>query len=60
MRFFLSTCPPHSRWEKPWETLAFGRALRRARLPATVLHIKTLRHHWVIESRAGLRWAFGP
>jgi hypothetical protein len=60
MRFFLSTCPPHSRWEKPKETLAFGRALRQAGLPTTVLRIKTLRHHWVTESHAGLRWAFSP
>ena len=59
VRFFLSTGPSHSRWEKPIETIDFGRALRRAGLPVTVMRFKLLRHHWEHESRAGLRWAFG-
>ena len=59
IRFFLSTGPPHSRWEKPSETIGFGRALNRAGLPVTVLRFKVLAHHWERESRAGLRWAFG-
>jgi enterochelin esterase-like enzyme len=57
-RFFLSTGPPHSRWEKPAETMAFGRALRLRGLPATVMRFKSLRRHWEHESEAGLRWAF--
>ncbi len=58
-RFFVSTGPPHSRWEKPSETMAFGRALRRAGLPVTVMRFKTLRRHWRLESHAGLQWALG-
>jgi len=57
-RFFLSTGPPHSRWEKPSETMAFGRALRLRGLPATVMRFRALRRHWQHESEAGLRWAF--
>jgi len=59
IRFFVSTGPPHSRWEKPRETMAFGRALRAAGLPTTVKRFRTLREHWLLESHAGLRWAFG-
>jgi enterochelin esterase-like enzyme len=59
IRFFVSTGPPHSRWEKPSETMAFGRALRHERLPTTVMRFKQLRRHWQHESEAGLRWAFG-
>lgn len=58
-RFFLSTGPPHSRWEKPAETIAFGRALRHDGLPVRVLRFKSLVKHWQHESEAGLRWAFG-
>ena len=39
--------------------MAFGRALRRERLPTTVMRFKHLRRHWQHESEAGLRWAFG-
>jgi len=58
-RFFLSTGPPHSHWEKPAETLAFGKTLRQAGLPATVLRFRSPRGHWGFEFHAGLRWAFG-
>src|SRR5262249_35377493 len=59
IRFFVSTGPPHSRWEKPSETMAFGRALRRDGLPTTVMRFRQLRRHWQHESEAGLRWACG-
>jgi hypothetical protein len=57
-RFFVSTGPPHPGPEKPSETMAFGKALRRAGLPVTVMRFKSLRKHWAHESYAGLRWAF--
>jgi enterochelin esterase-like enzyme len=57
-KFFLSTGPPHSRWEKPGETLAFGRALSRDGLPVRVVKLDSLVNHWQRESEAGLRWAF--
>lgn len=57
--FFLSTGPPHSHWEKPAETLAFGRALGRVRLPVRLMRFASLRGHWGFEFHAGLRWAFG-
>lgn len=56
--FFLSTGPPHPGPEKPSETMAFGKALRRAGLPVRVMRFKSLRKHWAHESRAGLLWAF--
>ncbi len=59
VRFFLSTGPRHSHWEKPSETLDFGRALSAAGLPATVLRFRSSRGHWGFEFHAGLRWAFG-
>ncbi len=57
-QFFLSTGPPHSHWEKPAETLAFGKALQKAGLPATVVRFRKLRGHWGLEFQAGMRWAF--
>ena len=57
-RFFLSTGPPHSHWEKPAETIAFGKALDKAGLHATVLRVRSLRRHWRLEFQAGMRWAF--
>jgi enterochelin esterase-like enzyme len=57
--FFLSTGPPHSRWEKPAETIAFARTLRRLGFAVRLMTFQSARGHWGFEFHAGLRWAFG-
>ena len=58
LRFFLSTGPPHSRWEKPAETISFAGTLRRLGFPVRVMTFQSARGHWGFEFHAGLTWAF--
>ncbi len=59
MRFFLSTGPPHSHWEKPIETVEFAHELQDLGIPAKLETFASKRGHWGFEFHAGLSWAFG-
>jgi len=58
LRFFLSTGPPHSRWEKPAETISFAQTLRQLGFPVRLMTFRSARGHWGFEFHGGLTWAF--